>query len=100
MPGRTDWIAIRAQAVEAAPRTEVEISVEDKGIGIRRRCRACFEPFYRVQAVRDGQIRGRGAGTLPGEALDGRHGRTSDRQQRRTGVVRASAYTFRWRGDR
>ena len=39
------------------------ISVEDKGIGISSADLAhIFEPFYRVQSVRDNQIRGVGLG--------------------------------------
>jgi signal transduction histidine kinase len=41
----------------------VQISVEDHGIGISSADLAhIFEPFYRVQAVRDHQIRGVGLG--------------------------------------
>jgi signal transduction histidine kinase len=42
---------------------ELQVSVEDKGMGIPAEDLAhIFEPFYRVQAARDGQIRGVGLG--------------------------------------
>jgi signal transduction histidine kinase len=42
---------------------EVQISVEDRGIGISPAdLLHVFEPFYRAQSVRDGQIRGVGLG--------------------------------------
>jgi signal transduction histidine kinase len=57
------WIAIRAYEASANSKTEVRISVEDKGIGISTADLAhIFEPFYRVQSVRDNQIRGVGLG--------------------------------------
>ena len=57
------WIAIRAYEDSANSKPEVAISVEDKGIGISSADLAhIFEPFYRVQSVRDNQIRGVGLG--------------------------------------
>src|SRR5216683_3924344 len=57
------WIAIRAHEASADSKPEVRISVEDKGIGISSADLAhIFEPFYRVQSVRDNQIRGVGLG--------------------------------------
>ncbi len=57
------WIAIRAYEATADSKPEVRISVEDKGIGISSADLAhVFEPFYRVQSVRDNQIRGVGLG--------------------------------------
>jgi signal transduction histidine kinase len=57
------WIAVRARMVATMPNPEVQVSVEDKGIGIPTRdLPNIFEPFYRVQAARDGQIRGVGLG--------------------------------------
>lgn len=57
------WIAIRAYEESANSKPEVAISVEDKGIGIPSADLAhIFEPFYRVQSVRDNQIRGVGLG--------------------------------------
>jgi signal transduction histidine kinase len=57
------WIAVRAYQASAGTKPEVRISVEDKGIGISSADLAhIFEPFYRVQSVRDNQIRGVGLG--------------------------------------
>ena len=57
------WIAIRACEAAADSKPEVQISVEDRGIGISSSDLAhIFEPFYRVQSVRDHQIRGVGLG--------------------------------------
>src|SRR4029077_15280260 len=57
------WIAIRAYQASSDSKPEVRISVEDKGIGISSTDLAhIFEPFYRVQSVRDNQIRGVGLG--------------------------------------
>ncbi len=57
------WIAIRAYEASAESKPEVRISVEDKGIGISSADLAhIFEPFYRVQSVRDNQTRGVGLG--------------------------------------
>jgi signal transduction histidine kinase len=57
------WIAIRAYEASADSKPEVRIGVEDKGIGISSSDLAhIFEPFYRVQSVRDNQIRGVGLG--------------------------------------
>jgi signal transduction histidine kinase len=61
--GENRWIAVRARISQVRSRSEVQISVEDKGIGIPSADQKhIFEPFYRVQAVRDRQIRGVGLG--------------------------------------
>jgi signal transduction histidine kinase len=57
------WIAIRAYKTFGNSKPEVRVGVEDKGIGISSTDLAhIFEPFYRVQSVRDNQIRGVGLG--------------------------------------
>ena len=57
------WITICAREASADSKPEVRISVEDKGIGISSADLAhIFEPFYRVQSVRENQIRGVGLG--------------------------------------
>jgi signal transduction histidine kinase len=57
------WLGVRAVAVKGSQNAEVQVSVEDKGMGIPAEDLAhIFEPFYRVQAARDGQIRGVGLG--------------------------------------
>ena len=61
--GTNRWVAVRARLAAENPHPEVQITVEDKGIGIPSSdLPKIFEPFYRVQAVRDGQIRGVGLG--------------------------------------
>jgi signal transduction histidine kinase len=72
------WIGIRARIHEHGARgREVEISVQDRGIGIGEKdLPHIFEPFYRSPAVRSAQIHGTGLG-LPlsqsiAEAMNGR----------------------------
>ncbi|HEV7966089.1 MAG TPA: HAMP domain-containing sensor histidine kinase [Candidatus Acidoferrales bacterium] len=56
-------IAIHAYEAASDTKPEVRIGVEDQGIGISSADLAhIFEPFYRVQSVRDNQIRGVGLG--------------------------------------
>jgi signal transduction histidine kinase len=57
------WVALRAGCVLNQGSPEVQISVEDKGIGISPAdLPHVFEPFYRAESVRDGQVRGVGLG--------------------------------------
>ena len=57
------WVSLRAICAPRQGLPEVQISVEDKGIGISPAdLPHVFEPFYRAQSVRDGQIRGVGLG--------------------------------------
>jgi signal transduction histidine kinase len=57
------WLAVRARVVQADTNAEVQITVEDKGTGISTAdLPNIFEPFYRVQSAREGQIRGVGLG--------------------------------------
>jgi len=61
--GANKWMAVRARAAGNGQQPEVQITVEDKGIGVSSvDLPHIFEPFYRVRAVRDGQIRGVGLG--------------------------------------
>jgi signal transduction histidine kinase len=61
--GEKQWLEVRARAVQENSHAEVQVIVEDRGIGIPARdLPHIFEPFYRVQAARDGQIRGVGLG--------------------------------------
>jgi signal transduction histidine kinase len=61
--GTNHWIAVRARAAQIRSQDEVQISVEDRGIGISPAdLPNIFEPFYRVDAVREGEIRGVGLG--------------------------------------
>jgi signal transduction histidine kinase len=77
--GANRWIRVRAEAVSPFHQPEVQISVADKGTGISTRdLPHIFEPFYRVQSVRDGQIRGVGLGLyLVKRAMEGMGGRVS-----------------------
>jgi signal transduction histidine kinase len=61
--GENRWVALRAACATRQGLPEVQISVEDRGIGISPAdLLHVFEPFYRAQSVRDGQIRGVGLG--------------------------------------
>jgi signal transduction histidine kinase len=61
--GENRWVALRAGCVLNQGSPEVQISIEDKGIGISPAdLPHVFEPFYRAESVRDGQIRGVGLG--------------------------------------
>jgi signal transduction histidine kinase len=77
--GANRWIAVRARAVQGRVQDEVQISVEDRGIGISPAdLQNIFEPFYRVQAARQGQIRGVGLGLyLVKRMIEGMGGRVS-----------------------
>jgi signal transduction histidine kinase len=77
--GEKRWLAVRARVAPADSQPEVQISVEDQGIGIPATDLAnIFEPFYRVQTVRDGQIRGVGLGLyLVKRLMEGMGGRVS-----------------------
>lgn len=61
--GPGQWVAVQAQAVNGTQKAEVQVSVRDRGRGISTEdLPHIFEPFYRTQEVRDGQIRGVGLG--------------------------------------
>ena len=61
--GENQCIALRAVRAPDQGSPEVHISVEDRGIGIAPEdLPHIFEPFYRAQGVRDGQVRGVGLG--------------------------------------
>jgi signal transduction histidine kinase len=77
--GTNRWIAVRARTVQDRSQHEVRISVEDKGIGIpAANLQDIFEPFYRAQVVREGQIRGVGLGLyLVKRMIEGMGGRVS-----------------------
>jgi signal transduction histidine kinase len=71
------WLGICGQVVETDQGPEIEIRVEDKGMGIDPEdLPHIFEPFYRGRSVRSAQIRGTGLGLSLAkritEAMDGR----------------------------
>ena len=77
--GEKQWLGVRARTVNGNSHAEVQVSVEDRGIGIPADdLPHIFEPFYRVQAVRDGQIRGVGLGLhLVRRMMEGMGGRVT-----------------------
>jgi len=61
--GQARWLAVRASLVVVGHGTEVQISVEDRGVGIARdEIDHIFEPFYRCASVEAAQIHGTGLG--------------------------------------
>ena len=90
--GTSHWISIRAQPLPARAPAEVQISVTDRGLGISARdLPHIFEPFYRVQSVREHQIRGVGLGLyLVNRAMEGMGGRVSVSSE----VGRGSCFTL------
>ena len=62
--GEKRWLGISARAVREKERAqEIELSVEDRGMGISKEEIAhIFEPFYRSPAVTDAGIHGTGLG--------------------------------------
>jgi len=62
--GGSRWIRIRAHSSKVEDGTrEVQISVEDKGIGIAPgELKAIFQPFFRSPSLAKGQIHGTGLG--------------------------------------
>jgi signal transduction histidine kinase len=78
--GVNRWLSVRAELVTPFRQpVEVQVSVRDKGAGISSRdLPHIFEPFYRVEEVREGQIRGMGLGLyLVKRAMEGMGGRVS-----------------------
>ncbi len=75
--GDAQWLRIRAHTMETGHGTGVQITVEDRGIGIPSdELRHVFEPFYRGQTARSAQIRGTGLGlSLAREAANSMGGR-------------------------
>ena len=72
-------LAVRAAAVQERSRTEVQVSLTDNGIGISPAdLPHIFEPFYRVQSVREGHSRGVGLGLhLVKQMMEAMGGRVS-----------------------
>ena len=61
--GHSRWIGLRAQAVNQGHDEQVQITVEDRGLGIASaELSHIFEPFYRGSEVIAAQIHGNGLG--------------------------------------
>jgi len=77
--GESKWLAIRARAVETGHGTGVEITVEDRGIGMPSdEISRIFDPFFRGRTARSAQIHGTGLGlSLAQEAAGSMGGRIS-----------------------
>jgi signal transduction histidine kinase len=77
--GESRWIKIKALRSETGPRAEVQITVQDRGIGIpASEVQHIFEPFYRARDVAAAQIRGSGLGlSLVKHIIEAHNGRVS-----------------------
>jgi two-component system, OmpR family, sensor histidine kinase SenX3 len=61
--GPAKWMRVRAAVSDGSSAKEVEISIEDRGIGIEQdEIQRVFEPFYRSPGVTAAQIHGTGLG--------------------------------------
>jgi signal transduction histidine kinase len=62
--GENHWLRVSARAIkEKSQASEVELTVEDRGIGISKdEIKHIFEPFYRSPAVAESGIHGTGLG--------------------------------------
>jgi signal transduction histidine kinase len=61
--GESRWLAIRTEKIESKRGAEVQVVVEDRGIGIGQDdLPHIFEPFYRSRAANAAQIHGTGLG--------------------------------------
>jgi signal transduction histidine kinase len=77
--GESRWIRIKAKRSEIDPRAEVQITVEDRGVGIpASEVQHIFEPFYRGRDVTAAQIRGSGLGlSLVKHIIEAHNGRVT-----------------------
>jgi signal transduction histidine kinase len=73
--GSSRWIGLKAQAVNGAKGSEIQITVEDRGLGISSGERPhIFEPFYRGSEVVAAQIHGNGLGLSLVKSIVEAHG--------------------------
>ena len=77
--GERGWIGVRVAKGPPGARTEVWITVEDRGLGIPpSEVPRLFEPFYRGEEAQDRQIRGSGLGlSLVKRIVEAHGGRVS-----------------------
>jgi signal transduction histidine kinase len=78
--GTSQWLGVSAKLVTPFHQsTEVQVTITDRGIGISARdLPHIFEPFFRVESVRERQIRGVGLGLyLVKRAIEGMGGHVS-----------------------
>lgn len=73
--GESRWIGLRARQVNVGRGTEVQLIVEDRGLGIRSDdLPNIFEPFYRSREVTAAQIHGNGLGLSLVKSIVEAHG--------------------------
>jgi signal transduction histidine kinase len=61
--GERRWVGVRARLNEEATGSEIQITVEDRGLGIEEHeLRLVFQPFFRGEAAKATQARGTGLG--------------------------------------
>ncbi|MGH9355639.1 MAG: sensor histidine kinase, partial [Terriglobia bacterium] len=90
--GRCPWVGIRAHASRTAGGREVQIQVEDRGVGIDPEdLPYVFEPFYRGRSAHAAEIEGTGLGlSLAREAAEAMNGRLTVKST----VGRGSCFTL------
>jgi two-component system sensor histidine kinase SenX3 len=77
--GESRWIGLRAALGESAGKKEIQISVADRGIGIKgSELNRIFQPFYRSPSVTAAQVHGTGLGlSLAANIAQAMNGRLS-----------------------
>ncbi len=61
--GDSRWVGVRARVAELSSGKELQITVEDRGVGIEPEdLPYIFQPFYRGKAARSAQVHGTGLG--------------------------------------
>ncbi|HEX8072803.1 MAG TPA: HAMP domain-containing sensor histidine kinase [Pyrinomonadaceae bacterium] len=90
--GAEPWLRVSTRATETPRWREVQITVEDRGLGIEpAELPHIFEPFYRGREVRAAQIHGNGLGlSLVKDIVEAHGGRVTVRSTR----GRGSAFTI------
>jgi len=75
--GSSRWIGVRARRVRGRKGAEIEVSIEDHGMGIpQNELHRIFEPFFRGKAISSTAIHGNGLGlSLVKSIVSAHHGR-------------------------